>query len=77
MARNPEPQAPESIGPYHVRYAGRDYYDTPQASSGSLRADVAYLTDWKAWAERQLTGYRAWEASVTEALNSGDGAYRP
>lgn len=28
-------------------------------------------------ANERLRGYEAWERSVNEALNSGDGAYRP
>lgn len=28
-------------------------------------------------AEKRLRGYEAWERSVNEALNSGDGSYRP
>lgn len=28
-------------------------------------------------AEKELRGYAAWERSVNEALNSGDGSYRP
>lgn len=27
--------------------------------------------------EKRLRGYEAWERSVNEALNSGDGSYRP
>ena len=27
--------------------------------------------------ERDLEGYRAWSHSVNEALNTGDGVYRP
>jgi hypothetical protein len=40
-------------------------------------AEMHYLRDWKRWAEQELRGYRSWEASVNEALNTGDGSYRP
>lgn len=73
MARDPEPQAPVDTGPFESVYNGRHFY----GNGASDRAELTYLRDWKAWASRKLSGYRAWEASVTEALNSGDGAYRP
>lgn len=28
-------------------------------------------------AEKRLRGYESWERSVNEALNTGDGSYRP
>lgn len=71
--RDPEPQPATDVEPMVSVYNGRRFYGT----GASDRAELTYLRDWKAWAERQLRGYRAWESSVNEALNSGDGSYRP
>jgi hypothetical protein len=78
-AKNKEPQPPEYVSLGHVRYNGRDFYGTGAGCNGHAdeRAELTYLRDWKVWAEKQFKGYSAWERSVNEALNSGDGSYRP
>lgn len=51
----------------------RPYISHLRASAdeiGRLTADVQRL-------QKELDGYRAWERSINEALNSGDGTYRP
>ena len=68
-----EPKAWECLGLGHSRYSGRDFY----GDFADDNAELHYLRDWKLWAESQLRGYRSWEQSVNEALNSGDGSYRP
>lgn len=79
MARDPEPQPPTFIGLGEAEYNGRRFYGTGIGCNGhaDMRAEVTYLRDWQAWAQRQLNGLHAFERSVHEALNSGDGAYRP
>jgi hypothetical protein len=79
MARDPEPQPPECVAHGHYRYNGRDFYGTGMGSNGNAdeRSEVTYLRDWQAWARKQIKAYDAWKYSVDEALNSGDGAYRP
>jgi hypothetical protein len=71
--RDPEPRPPTESGPYEYVYNGRGFY----GDHASDRAELTYLRDWKAWAERRLRGLNALADSVTEALNSGDGSYRP
>jgi hypothetical protein len=71
--RTPEPKPQEYVGVHHARYNGRDFY-------GERADDIAelhYLRDWKHWALRRLRGLEALADSVNEALNSGDGSYRP
>jgi hypothetical protein len=68
-----EPKPQTTIGVAHSEYNGRQFY----GHNADDNAELHYLRDWKRWAEQQLRGYRAWEASVSEALNSGDGSYRP
>jgi hypothetical protein len=79
MAKDPEPQPPQDVAFGHVRYNGRDFYGTGLGCNGhaDMRAEVTYLRDWQAWAQRQLNSAYAWQRSVNEALNSGDGSYRP
>jgi hypothetical protein len=79
MARDPEPQPPTLISLGEAEYNGRHFYGTGIGCNGhaDLRSEVTYLRDWQAWAQRQLRGLHAFERSVNEALNSGDGAYRP
>lgn len=68
-----EPQPEEYVAPMHHRYNGRDFY----GEHAQELAEVHYLRDWKLWAEQELRGYIAWARSVNEALNTGDGSYRP
>jgi hypothetical protein len=49
-----EPQPPHMIGPFCTVYKGRRYYDTWVSSGGSQRAEIAYLTDWKRWALKEM-----------------------
>lgn len=68
-----KPPEYEYVGVSHARYKGRDFY-------GDRADDIAelhYLRDWKAWAEQELKSLEASYRSVSEALNSGDGSYRP
>lgn len=78
-ARIIEPQEPETISFGHCRYNGRDYYGTGYGSNGDAasRSELDYLRDWKRWAEQELRGLNAFMRSFNEALNSGDGSYRP
>lgn len=72
-----EPQPPEDLSLLESVYNDRHFYSGQGMTSGSDRAELTYLRDWKRWAEQQLRGYASWERSVNEALNSGDGSYRP
>lgn len=58
-------------------YKGRKFYGSPTNSNPQENAELHYLRDLCAWQERELRGYRSWASSVNEALNSGDGSYRP
>jgi len=71
--RDPKPTEPQTIGWKHERYNGRDFFGDHAADLSEL----SYLRDLCAWQQRRLEGYAAWERSVSEALNSGDGSYRP
>lgn len=68
-----EPQPEEYVGLRHHRYNGRDFY----GEHAQELAEVHYLRDWKRWAEQQMRADAAFARSVNEALNSGDGSYRP
>ena len=48
-----------------------------KADYADMRSEVTYLRDWQAWARRRLKSLEAFERGVHEALNSGDGSYRP
>lgn len=71
--RLPKPNDWESLGPRHARYKARDFYGEHAADM----AELNYLRDWKRWAEQQLASLEAFGRSVNEAINSGDGSYRP
>jgi hypothetical protein len=43
----------------------------------ALCARVRELEAGNATMRQRISGYESWERSVTEALNSGDGSYRP
>ena len=79
MAKDPEPQPPKYISLSEAEYNGRKFYGDGMGCSGhaDMRSEITYLRDWKAWAERQLKSAHAFERGVNEALNSGDGSYRP
>lgn len=79
MAKDPEPQPPKFISLSESEYNGRRFFGDGLGCNGhaDMRSEVTYLRDWKAWAERQLKSLHAWERSINEALNSGDGSYRP
>lgn len=72
-AKDPKPEPPQTIGWQHERYNGRDFY----GGHSNDRAELAYLRDLCAWQQRRLDGAAAFERSVSDALNSGDGSYRP
>jgi hypothetical protein len=72
--RDPEPKPPvDGNGGFECIYNGRRFY----GAGASDRAELTYLRDWQAWAKRQLQSLYAFERGVNEALNSGDGSYRP
>jgi len=71
--RDPKPEPPQFVGVHHERYNGRDFYGT----HASERAELTYLRELCAWQARRLNSYGNWERSINEALNTGDGAYRP
>lgn len=68
-----KPQEWEFVALGHSRYKGRDFY----GEHADDMAELNYLRDWKRWAERELRGLEGFARSVNEALNSGDGSYRP
>jgi hypothetical protein len=73
-ARTPEPpEPPESVGWHHARFRGRDFY----GEHAETLAELNYLREWKRWAEEKIKGFEGFARSVNEALNSGDGSYRP
>lgn len=71
--KDPEPNDYVVIDASTARYGARFCYGDRAADI----AEILYLRDWKAWAQRQLRSAWALERSVNEALNSGDGSYRP
>jgi predicted alpha/beta hydrolase len=68
-----KPDEYEYVGVHHARYKGRDFYGEHADDMAELR----YLRDWKRWAEQELKSFDAFYRGVNEALNSGDGSYRP
>ena len=54
-------------------YNGRRFYGEHSHDT----AELHYLRDYKRWADRELKNLNAFARSVNEALNSGDGSYRP
>lgn len=68
-----KPPETEVLGWQHCRYNGRDFY----GEHADERAELTYLRDWKRWAEQELRSLEAFYRGVNEALNSGDGSYRP
>ncbi len=69
----PEPKQWTTLGVHHSEYNGRQFY----GQNADDNAELHYLRDYKQWAERQLCSLHAFERSVNEALNTGDGSYRP
>ena len=68
-----KPTEYEAVGYNHARYNGRDFY----GDRADDMAELNYLRDSKRWAEQELRSLEAFSRSVNEALNSGDGSYRP
>jgi len=68
-----------------VREALKHWADAPddldmefdQSAPPILVGDLRHLLDLVERLAKEVDGYRAWERSVNEALNSGDGSYRP
>ena len=77
--KDPEPQPPKYISLGESEYNGRKFYGDGMGCNGhaDMRAEVTYLRDWQARAQRELKSLRAFWSGVNEALNSGDGSYRP
>lgn len=63
----------ECLGVNHSRYNGRDFY----GEHADDMAELNYMRDWKRWAEQELRSLEGFYRGVNEALNSGDGSYRP
>jgi hypothetical protein len=51
--------------------------DDPDLGTELLTDEVVGLLNELANARVELEGFHAWKRSVDEALNSGDGVYRP
>lgn len=79
MTKDPEPQEPTYVKEGEWLYNGRTFYGMGFGCNGhgDLRSELTYLRDWQTWARRQLKSLEAFSSSVHEALNSGDGSYRP
>lgn len=77
--KDPEPQPPKFISIGEAEYNGRRFFGDGMGCNGHAdqRAELTYLRDWQAWAQRELKSLRAFWNGVNEALNSGDGSYRP
>jgi len=71
--KNPRPELWQVLGRTHARFAGQDY----RGPYAALMAEVQYLRALSTWFEGELKSYIRWECSINEALNSGDGTYRP
>jgi len=69
----PEPPEYTYVDRDRAEYRGRIFY----GQNAHDRAELTWLREWKQWAEAELRSHRAFERSVNDALNSGDGAYRP
>jgi excisionase family DNA binding protein len=56
---DPEPQPPTSISFGEAEYNGRKFHGTGQGCNGHAddRAELTYLRDWKAWAQRDKQRY--------------------
>lgn len=68
-----KPPEYEYVGVHHARFRGRDFY----GEHADDMAELNYLREWKRWAEQELRSLEGFARSVNEALNSGDGSYRP
>ena len=58
-------------------YAGQRFTVDQPRLTAEAKAELFYLRDLTQYYEQLLRGYHAWERSFSEALNSGDGSYRP
>jgi hypothetical protein len=69
--------------PRHDSNTNRWIYKDQQLNDEEVRftaeqfAELLYLRDLTLYYQQELRGYMAWERSINEALNTGDGSYRP
>jgi hypothetical protein len=75
--RRQKPQEPTTDAQGVATYNGRQFLNSQGWTTGSDRAELTYLRDLVAYYEAELRGANAFERSVNEALNTGDGSYRP
>ena len=68
-----KPPEDEHIGWRHARFKGRDFY----GEHADDMAELNYLREWKRWAEQELRSLEGFSRSVNEALNTGNGSYKP
>jgi hypothetical protein len=71
------PQKPKdgwvTVGVNHSTYNGRNFY----GEHADDMAELHWRRDWMAWAEQELRILYRYRENIDEALNSGDGVYRP
>lgn len=72
-----KPQEPTTDAQGVATYNGRQFFNSQGWTTGSDRAELTYLRDLVAYYEAEIYGYECWARSVNEALNRGDGSYRP
>lgn len=58
-------------------YHGQHFTDAAVRCTAEQFTELLYLRDLARFHEQELRGYEAWERSINEALNTGDGSYRP
>ena len=58
-------------------YQDQHFTDAEVRCTAEQFAELLYLRDLTRFQEQELRGYAAWERSINEALNTGDGSYRP
>ena len=71
--RTPKPVEPKFVSLLESTYKGRSYY----GSMSNVNAELAWRRDLCEWYEKENRGFQSFANSVNEALNSGDGSYRP
>jgi hypothetical protein len=56
MIKDPEPKPPTFISLGESEYNGRKFYGDGMGCNGhaDMRAELTYVRDWKAWAERMM-----------------------
>lgn len=57
----------------HSRWNSRNYYGDHAADL----AELSYLRAYRAWADQELKSLNGFARNVNQALNEGDGVYRP